>query len=99
MHPLVTPEIDIDQRTAEEPPCRVIIHNDDVTPMDFVIHILQSIFLLHLLGAIQVMYAAHHHGSAHVCTCPRNIAQRRVSEAHMAARIAKFPLTFTIEEE
>jgi len=92
-------EEDLDERTSLEPPYRVIIHNDEVTPMDFVLRILTSVFLLDGLHALQVMYAAHYHGEAHVQTLPKLEAVRRVGRAHMTARLNKYPLTFTIEPE
>ena len=49
---------------------RVIIHNDDVTPMDFVVVILQRIFELNPLQAEHVMLVAHLEGMAYVCTLP-----------------------------
>jgi ATP-dependent Clp protease adaptor protein ClpS len=92
-------EEELDQKTAEEPPYRVIIHNDDVTPMDFVLYILMTVFQLNNLHAVQVMYTAHHHGSAYVQTLPRPEAVRRVGMAHTTARLNRFPLRFTIEME
>jgi ATP-dependent Clp protease adaptor protein ClpS len=98
------PEIEIsrhvqqDERSALEPPWRVIIHNDDVTPMEFVIQTLVNIFQLAHLHALQVMYAAHFHGSAYVQT-PQAEAQRRIGLAHTSARLHGYPLQFTLEQE
>ena len=98
-----TPEIFRDAATdnedREEPPYRVIIHNDMVTTMDFVLYILQNVF--HLAGprAVQVMYTAHYHGSAYVVTLPKSEAQRRIHQAHFSARMAGYPLLFTMERE
>lgn len=88
-----------DEQTGQEPPYRIIIHNDDVTPMDFVIHILLSVFLLSYIHAMQVMYAAHYNGSAYVQTLPKPEAVKRVGMAEQSARLNGFPLRFTIEEE
>jgi ATP-dependent Clp protease adaptor protein ClpS len=90
---------ELEEKTAEEPPYRVIIHNDDVTPMQFVLYILMTVFQLNNLHAVQVMYTAHHHGSAYVQTLPRPEAVRRVGMAHTTARLNRFPLRFTIERE
>jgi ATP-dependent Clp protease adaptor protein ClpS len=99
----IAPEI---QKQAEQtrqtefgPLYRVIIHNDDVTPMDFVIYVLMEIFQLAGPRALQVMYAAHFHGSAYVLTLPKSEAQRRIHRAHFAARLKGFPLKFTMEPE
>lgn len=97
--PEIHEDVDEQQETAEEPLYRVIIHNDDVTPMDFVVYVLRQIFLLSGLQAIQVMYAAHHHGLAYVQTLPKIEAQRRVHRAHFAAALEGYPLHFSIERE
>jgi ATP-dependent Clp protease adaptor protein ClpS len=98
---LTLPEIRETEKadTSLEPPVRVIIHNDDVTPMDFVLGILRSVFRLDGLHALQVMYAAHYHGQAHVQTLPKAEAVRRVGLAHVSARLNGYPLTFTLESE
>lgn len=98
MNPKIIPEVEVDEETAQGPLYRVIIHNDDVTPMNFVVHILLTVFLLSGPGAVQVMYTAHYHGSAYVQTVPKTEAEKRVIHAHMAARLAGYPLRFTIEE-
>ena len=87
------------EQTEEGPLYRVIIHNDDVTPMNFVIDILISIFLLPAANAAYVMYTAHINGNAYVQTLPKPEAQRRINKAHFAARLIRYPLEFTIEPE
>ena len=101
MLPQTPPQIHEDQetRTPLEPPYRVIIHNDDVTPMDFVLHILRTVFLLDGLRALQVMYTAHYEGTAYVQTLPKPEAVKRVGLAHVTARLNQYPLQFTLEPE
>ena len=99
MDPKIIPEIETQEETAQAPLYRVVIHNDDVTPMDFVVRVLLTVFLLSAPGAVQVMYTAHYHGSACVCSLPKSEAERRVAQAHMMATIAGYPLKFTIEVE
>jgi len=88
-----------DQQTQEEPPFRVIVHNDHVTPMDFVIHILITIFFVPNANAMNIMYTAHLNGAAYVQTLPRTEAKRRINKAHFAARLKSYPLEFSIEPE
>ena len=59
---LTLPEIQIIEETETElePLYRVIIHNDDVTPMDFVVHILKTVFYLSNDKAAQIMFTAHY---------------------------------------
>jgi ATP-dependent Clp protease adaptor protein ClpS len=77
----------------------VLIHNDDVTPMDFVTIILRQVFQLTAPQAEHVMLRAHYTGLAHVMTLPLEEAKYRVGRAHGLARAAGYPLTFSIEPE
>ena len=88
-----------EEQTAHEPLYRVIIHNDNVTTMDFVVKVLVKIFFLDVSQAETVMYAAHVHGSAYVQTLPKTEAQKRINAAHFAAGMVGFPLRFTMEPE
>lgn len=87
------------QEQAHEPPFRIVIHNDEVTPYDFVILILQTIFHLAPVAAELVTFAAHTTGHALVAVLPKPEAQRRVGKAHFAAQLEGYPLTFTLEPD
>lgn len=93
------PEITPDQETKLEPLYRVIIHNDDVTPMDFVTHILVTIFFLGYPEAVGIMLTAHNHGEAIVQILPKAEAERRINKAHFAAGLEGYPLHFSMEPE
>ncbi|NCF64633.1 MAG: ATP-dependent Clp protease adaptor ClpS [Chloroflexi bacterium] len=92
-------ELDTHLEEALEPNCRVFIHNDDVTPFDFVIIILQRIFQLKSLEAEHVAFVAHTSGLAYVATLPCPEAHKRVGKAHFAASLEGYPLMFTVEPE
>jgi len=94
-------ETDLDRLTEEdlEPMYRVLIHNDEVTPMEFVVMILERIFGLTPLEAEHVMFTAHYTGLAYVTSLPLNEAKKQVGKAHFAAQLEGYPLTFTIEPE
>jgi ATP-dependent Clp protease adapter protein ClpS len=77
----------------------VIIHNDDVTPMDFVVLVLRVVFQLSQGDAERVMIRAHYSGLAYVMTLPIEEAKHRVGKAHSIARSAGYPLTFTLSIE
>lgn len=94
-----TPQIVENPETELEPLYRVIIHNDDVTPMDFVVSILERIFFIAGPDALEIMYTAHFSGAAYVQTLPKSEAQSRVGKAHFAAGLEGYPLRFSIEPE
>ena len=98
-----TPDIEItqdeQQETAYEPLFRVIIHNDDVTPMDFVIIVLHNIFMLQPNDAVKVMLTAHYRGEAVVQILPKSEAEKRINKAHFAAGLEGYPLHFSLEPE
>jgi ATP-dependent Clp protease adaptor protein ClpS len=87
------------EETELEPLYRVIIHNDDVTPMDFVVRILERIFFVSGPSAVHIMYTAHYQGEALVQVLPKSEAQDRVNRAHFAAGMEGYPLRFTLEPD
>jgi ATP-dependent Clp protease adaptor protein ClpS len=97
----VEPRVDSDIRseTTLEPLFRILIHNDDVTPYDYVILVLATIFKLSHEMAEHITWVAHTSGIARVVTRPKSEAERLVKAAHAAARADGFPLTFSLEPE
>jgi ATP-dependent Clp protease adaptor protein ClpS len=99
----VLPEITIleeqEEQTELEPLYRVIIHNDDVTPMDFVVHILKTCFYLSNPKAAEIMLTAHFSGTAYVQSLPKSEAEKRINKAHFAAGLEGYPLHFSMEPE
>ena len=97
------PEIEIieeqQEQTELEPLYKVIIHNDNVTPMDFVVQILKTIFFLSNERAADVMLTAHVTGLAYVQTLAKSEAEKRINKAHFAAGLEGYPLHFSMEPE
>ena len=94
-------DLDIDLTNAEQHEQRwyVVVHNDDVTPFDYVLRILTGLFLLSDEIAEHVATTAHSEGKAVVVVRPRPEAERLVKVSQSRARIDGFPLSFTIEPE
>lgn len=101
MHSQILPEIQIIEETETElePFYRVIIHNDPVTPMDFVVHVLKNAFYLANDKAADIMFTAHMYGTAYVQTLAKSEAEKRIKKAHFEANNAGYPLKFTMEPE
>lgn len=97
----VIPDIEIIEETETElePFYRVIILNDNVTPMDFVVHVLKNHFYLSNNKAADIMFTAHVYGSAYVQTLARSEAVKRINKAHFEAYNAGYPLKFSMEPE
>jgi ATP-dependent Clp protease adaptor protein ClpS len=98
---IVEPDIDsvLREEVAEEPRSKVLIHNDDITPYDFVITVLIRFFPLTTKEAERITWTAHTTGIALVAILPSSEAQQRVGRAHFAASLEGFPLSFSIEPE
>ncbi len=97
----IVPEIELVEinETDLEPLYRVIVHNDDVTPMDFVVEILKVIFFLANDRAAEITLTAHINGNAYVQTIPKSEAEKRIDKAHFTAGAEGYPLHFSMEPE
>ena len=77
---------------------RVIMHNDDFTPMDFVVEILIDIFRKSFLEAERLMMMVHENGRAAVGSYSYDIAVTKVRAASSRAKEEGFPFRMTVEE-
>jgi ATP-dependent Clp protease adaptor protein ClpS len=91
------PAVQTTQRTV--PLYRVLIHNDDVTPMAFVVHVLTRFFKKEVTDAYEIMLEAHNKDVALVDVMGLEEAEFRVDQGHSLARTAGYPLTFSIEPQ
>lgn len=98
-----TTEIQIDekikQRVQEPKRWKVVLLNDDVTPIEFVVGILTEIFKHSQETAKAVTMEIHNEGSGIAGIYSFEIAEAKAVEATQTARTNGFPLQIKMEEE
>ncbi len=77
---------------------RVLMHNDDYTTMEFVVHALELVFHQPPAEAHRVMLNIHTQGVGVCGTYPYEIAETKVARVHGLARQAGYPLRCTLEK-
>ena len=77
----------------------VVMHNDPVTTMDFVVNILIKVFGIDYNNAVDIMYNIHYDGLEYITLMPLERAEMKVEQVHADARSQNYPLTCTIELE
>ncbi|MCD8548283.1 MAG: ATP-dependent Clp protease adapter ClpS [Aeromonadaceae bacterium] len=85
---------------ALQPPAmyQVVLNNDDYTPMDFVIEVLQKFFRMELDKATQIMLTVHYHGKGICGVFTAEIAETKVAQVNQYARDNEHPLLCTMEK-
>lgn len=78
---------------------RVVVHNDETTPYAYVTQTLGSVFMLSDELAEHIARTAHDKGAAVVVIRPRHEAETLAKVARGRAKVDKFPLMFTLEQE
>ncbi|MBR5675943.1 MAG: ATP-dependent Clp protease adapter ClpS [Neisseriaceae bacterium] len=94
---------DIEEQSVSEivqPPKQyaVILLNDDFTPMDFVVHILQNIFYMPESLAESIMLKIHHEGRGVCGVFSWDIAQSKKNQVDEETQTAGYPLRCVVEE-
>ena len=85
-------------RLKRPPLYNVILLNDDFTPMEFVVHVLERFFGLERENAVRVMLMVHTRGKG-VCGCfSREIAETKVDQVNEFSRENRHPLLCTMEK-
>jgi ATP-dependent Clp protease adaptor protein ClpS len=88
------------EKTRLKPPplFKVLLLNDDYTPMDFVVVVLQTVFAMSREKATQVMLQVHREGMGVCGTYTREVAAAKVEQVIGIARKHQHPLQCTMEE-
>jgi ATP-dependent Clp protease adaptor protein ClpS len=76
---------------------KVVLLNDDYTPMEFVVEVLESIFNMGRERATQVMLAVHTQGKGVCGIFTRDIAETKAAQVNQYARDSQHPLLADIE--
>ncbi len=87
-------------KPALKPPSmyKVIVLNDDYTPMDFVVEVLKIFFNMEQEKATQVMLAIHTQGKAVCGVYPRDIAETKATQVNQYSRESQHPLLCEIDK-
>jgi ATP-dependent Clp protease adaptor protein ClpS len=85
-------------RNQEPAQYKVILLNDDYTTMEFVVRVLESVFLKSPAEAFRIMMQVHQNGQGLAGVYPWELAETKVDTVTTLAREAGFPLKATIEE-
>ena len=78
---------------------KVLLHNDDFTTMDFVVFVLQYVFMRDEAESITIMLKVHNEGLGLAGIYPYEIANMKAQKAMNLAKAREFPLLCTVEEE
>ena len=102
-----TPEQNDDGVVLEEakpklkkpPMYKVVLLNDDYTPMEFVVHVLQEFFGMDRETATHIMLNVHTKGKGICGVYPRDIAETKVTQVNDYSRQNQHPLLCTLEAD
>ena len=86
-------------KTKRPPLYKVMLLNDDYTPMEFVVHVLERFFGLNHAQAFEVMLTVHKKGLAVVGVFSFEVAETKVTQVMDFARRHQHPLQCTMEKE
>lgn len=86
-------------RTKKPPMYKVLLLNDDFTPMEFVVLVLERFFGMNHAQAFELMLTVHKKGLAVVGVFSYEIAETKVTQVMELARQQQHPLQCTMEKE
>ncbi|HRE60750.1 MAG TPA: ATP-dependent Clp protease adapter ClpS [Micropepsaceae bacterium] len=78
---------------------KVLLLNDDYTPMEFVVHILERFFSKNREEAVEIMLHVHRHGVGICGVFTYEVAETKVTQVVEFARRHQHPLQCTMEKE
>lgn len=89
---------ELEEQVKPPPLYRVVIMNDDYTPMEFVVHVLETFFGMDFDKAYRIMMTVHTSGKGVVGMYPKDIAETKSEQVNSYARQNGHPLLTTVEK-
>ena len=93
------PRTKVKPKTQRPPLYKVILLNDDFTPREFVVKVLEAVFRMSESQAYRVMMTAHQRGACVIAVFTRDVAETKAKEATELGKSQGYPLFFTTEPE
>ncbi|MFW5925979.1 MAG: ATP-dependent Clp protease adaptor ClpS [Myxococcota bacterium] len=78
---------------------KVLLHNDDYTTREFVVHVLQHVFHKPEPEAVRIMLHVHHQGIGVAGLYTREVAETKIRTVEQLARQHDYPLRLSMEPE
>jgi ATP-dependent Clp protease adaptor protein ClpS len=91
--------VDIEKKVIEPPMYKVLLHNDDYTPREFVVEVLMAVFKKSVEDSMQLMWYVHENGIGLIDIYTFQVAETKIKQATALAREHGFPLKTTMESE
>lgn len=85
-------------RTKKPPMYKVVLLNDDYTPMEFVVHILENFFEMNREKATRIMLHVHTRGKGICGVYTRDVAETKVAQVNDYSRMNNHPLLCSMEK-
>lgn len=85
-------------KTKKPPMYKVVLLNDDYTPMEFVVHILENFFKMGREKATRIMLHVHTRGKGVCGVYTRDVAETKVAQVNDYSRMNNHPLLCAMEE-
>lgn len=96
------PQADVlvaEPEVAKPPMYAVVMYNDNYTPMEFVVHVLQSEFRHNIDSAVQIMLSIHNTSKGIAGIYPKDIAETKAKKVNSLAHREGYPLLTQIEPQ
>jgi ATP-dependent Clp protease adaptor protein ClpS len=88
-----------EKKTQKPRKYKVLLHNDDFTPIDFVAVLVQTVFRKTIDESMQITLQVHEKGMAVAGVYTHEIAETKVAQVHVLARNNQHPLMCSMEPE
>lgn len=91
--------VETEKKLKRPPRYKVLLHNDDYTTKEFVVHVLEQVFNKDGTEAVQIMMHVHRNGIGVAGVYTYEVAETKVKTVESLARQYEYPLKCSIEEE